>query len=97
MIAVLVGGDDGIENRCFLFDERDDLLGFVGRIDQERFPGRGTDDEVSVVVHGADRHLRDDGAFDCAPLRGRIGGDLTGVGVVDHDGLIRHETQATFE
>ncbi len=97
VVAVLVRGDDQVERRRVFADKLVDAVRLVGGVDEDGFSGCGTDDQVHVVVHGADGHLRDRGSRNRAALRRRTGGDVAGVRVFYHHGLLGHDGEATVE
>ena len=87
VVVVAVRGDRGAQlSAAGRGDDLRQPVRLVRRVDQQRLSGRGAHQEVGVVVHRADRDLRDGQGAEVAAGGGATGVRMAAVGVEDvHD------------
>ena len=85
VVPVPVRGDDGAQ--VGVPDQGPQLVGFRGRVDQQRLPGGGAPQQVGVVRHLADGELGDGQAGQLADGGRTTHLDVAGVGRSAHGGL----------
>ncbi|SKZ81652.1 Uncharacterised protein [Mycobacteroides abscessus subsp. abscessus] len=96
MVVVLVRGEDRARSAVEFVEHTADGVRVVGGVDDQLVSGRGTGDDVDVVVHGPDRDLHDRGVAQRAALRaglGQIAGVIVGDGEVGRSHELSVATQ----